>query len=116
MLSATRSAMSSFEITPMISDGRPRPCPDDDGHAGVVARHALYHVEHDVGFARQSEIALCDVTKMDAAIGLLDAAAQSDIDAHHTGDVIAAHYHYVLESGTGCVGPQESIEISICRQ
>jgi len=27
MLSATESAMSSFEITPMISDGRPRPLP-----------------------------------------------------------------------------------------
>src|ERR1700691_749812 len=49
--------------------------PDHDAHAGVVPRHALHHVEHNVGFARQREIALRHVAKMDPAIGLLNAAA-----------------------------------------
>ena len=84
--------------------------------AGVVARHALNHVEHDVVFARQREIALRDVAKMHAAVGLLDAAAQTDIDAHHAGDVIAARHHDMLEAGAGCVRPQECVEIRVRRQ
>src|SRR5579872_480120 len=94
-------------------DFRRPPAPlsaDNHGHARMVARHALHHVEHNVALAREREIALGDDAEMDTAISLLDAAAQPEIDAHDAGDVIASRHHHMLETGAARMLPQEGVE------
>ena len=65
MLSATESAMCSLEMMPMISDraARGRSPLTTTAMAGVMACHALHHVEHDVALARDGEIALRHVAE-----------------------------------------------------
>ena len=117
MLSATESAMCSFETTPMISEGRPRPRSlTTTAMAASSARHALNDIEHDIGFARDGEIALRDVANADAAVGLLDTAPQAGVDAHDAGNAVAARHDDVPEAAFGCVLAQERVEVGIRRQ
>ena len=47
---------------------------DHHRHNGLVTRHALNDIEHDVGFARNGELVLRNVGEVDAAIGSFNAA------------------------------------------
>ena len=87
-----------------------------DRHNGVMARHALHHVEHDVALACDGEIALRDVAKAHAAIGLFDAAPQRRVDAHDAGNVVAARHHHMPKAALIGVLAQEGVEIGIRRQ
>ena len=53
---------------------------DHHRRRGVAARHALNDVEHDVRFARDGEIALCNVAKADSAAAAIKPSLQRRLD------------------------------------
>ena len=88
------------------SDLRRMPTPvsrSHHGHARIVTRDTPYDVEHEVLLTGKGKIALCDVAKFHACVGLLNSAGQLGVHTDEADNMIAARHHHVHEPMPGCM-------------